>query len=445
MNRWTHAGIARHPFPCNQGLFGERLAHRSLFRVRYLSVPKIWRIDPLLRFFKKNWMFTAALVLAVASMFAVPPDAAYLDYFDWKTIGCLFCILAVASAFRRTGAFDDIARRAIERTGSIRRLVISVIAVTAVLSMAFTNDVALIIMLPLALALVMRLRRTDMIPMLFSLQTLAANLCGMITPFGNPQNIYLCSFYGIGLGDFLSTMLLPFLLSTVAILVIAFIAARDRRGNDVADSPKTLETGSSTPTEAAGSAGPEPRLNKGRLGVYGALFLIALLAVFSVIPFWISVIIIALALAVLDPVSLARVDYGLLATFLCFFIFAGNIARIPGLEALLAPLMDQWGLLVSSLTSQVISNVPAAVVLSHFTQDWPPLLIGVNIGGAGTFVGSLASLITIRFFLLAHREFLPTEEARTLTTKRFLGVFALMNAAFLVVLLVIFQWLSVLP
>lgn len=224
-------------------------------------------------------------------------------------------------------------------------------------------------------------------------------------------------------------MAAPFWVSTVGILLIALVGIR---GKEPPNAPLALTEATAQPEKASSH-------NTARMAIYTLLFIVALLAVFRVIHYLASVAIIAATLAITDRKALARVDYGLLATFLCFFVFAGNMARIPLFETALSPLMDQWGLLVSALTSQVISNVPAAVVLSHFTSDWAPLLVGVNIGGAGTFVGSLASLITIRFFILARREFFPREPGKSPTTSRFLLVFGLMNAGFFVVLLALFQ------
>ncbi len=387
-------------------------------------------------------MLAAAAVVAAASMLVVPPDGDYLGYFDWKTIGCLFCVLAVASAFRRVGAFDRIARMAIARNGQPRTLALVIVLVTAAFSMLFTNDVALVIMLPLVAAVLVELGQVRLVPAVFALQTLAANLCGMVTPFGNPQNLYLYSYYHLGLGEFLNAMALPFLVSLAAIVAVTWAitgkagktgkAGAESAGSDRAEAEEAV----AEPARRRALAMP---LDKRRLIVYGFLFVITLLAVFRVIAFLAAVIMVAVILAAVDRKALAEVDYALLVTFLCFFVFAGNMARIPALGDALGSLMSEWGLLVSALTSQMISNVPAAVVLSHFTEAWQPLLVGVNIGGAGTFVGSLASLIAIRYFALSRKVFprLRTSEAPTMG--RFLLLFGAMNIAFFVVLLAVCQ------
>lgn len=372
------------------------------------------------------------------SMLFIPPDELYLDYFDWKTLGCLFCVLAVASAFRRAGAFEYVALSCISHIHKPLNLTLVTLLVTAIFSMAFTNDVALIIMLPLSTAMCMKLNKVYLIPLVFSLQTLTANLCGMITPFGNPQNLYLFSYYHVSLEEFFSTMAFPFVLSTLGIFVVAVIGVRSK---EAASAPEDTEANEKELQQTSDNDQVKPlsKRARSRMTLYGFLFLLALLAVFRFISYLVAVIAIALSLAVVDRKALARVDYGLLATFLCFFVFAGNMARIPALEEWLSPLMNDWGLLVSALTSQVISNVPAAVVLSHFTNLWQPLLVGVNIGGAGTFVGSLASLITIRFFMIARKELLPQKTKDSLSTKRFIVVFGTLNMAFLIVLLVFCQ------
>ena len=403
-------------------------------------------------FIKEHWMLGAAAAVAVASMFLVPPDGEYLSYFDWETIGCLFCVLAVANAFRRIGAFDRIARTAIAHNRQPRVLALAIVFVTAAFSMAFTNDVALIIMLPLSATMLVELGKVRLVPVVFALQALAANLCGMITPFGNPQNLYLYSRYQLGLGEFLGAMALPFAVSVVGIFLVTWLMTGEKTGKGrgktgASDSYEEGSLASSAlrePSEAATKdRAPVMPLDSRRLTLYGVLFVITLLAVFRAIPFWVAVIVIAVAIAIADRKALREVDYALLLTFVCFFVFAGNVSRIPALGEVLGPLMDQWGLLVSALTSQVISNVPAAVILSHFTEVWQPLLIGVNVGGAGTFVGSLASLIVIRYFGLSRKVFAPMRAPEAPTTGQFLLKFGVMNVAFFIGLLIICQLIMV--
>ena len=416
-------------------------------------------------FLREHAVLAVSAVAAVASMVAVPPDGAYLGYFDGKTFGCLFCVLAVASALRLMGAFDRAARTVIARFGSPRSLALALVLTTAALSCVATNDMALIMMLPLSAATLVGAGRARLIPAVFVLQSLAANLCGMIVPFGNPQNLYLYSYYGLHLGDFLRTMALPFTVSVVGVVAATWwLAGRPgrKKASTSAEATRSIATAkasvSSAPAASAAigaigaAAGPPtapvPRrpmpLSRRRLGVYGVLLALTLLAVFRVLPIAVAVAAVAATLAVLDRRALAAVDWPLLATFACFFVFAGNLARIPELAVWLGPLMDDHGLVISAGASQVISNVPAAVLLSHFTDAWQPLLVGVNIGGAGTLVGSLASLITLQHFTSVRKVFPQTRDVPELSTGRFIGLFSAVNMVFLAGLLLIcmiaFPW-----
>lgn len=405
-------------------------------------------------FLREHAVLAVSAVAAAASMVAVPPDSAYWGYFDGKTLGCLFCVLAVASALRLMGAFDRAARAVIARFGSPRSLALALVLTTAALSCVATNDMALIMMLPLSAATLVGAGRARLIPAVFVLQSLAANLCGMIVPFGNPQNLYLYSYYGLHLGDFLRITALPFTVSVVGVVAATWwLAGRPGRKKASASARATqgivtakASVSSAPAARAAIGAAAEPAtapvprrpmpLSRRRLGAYGVLLALTLLAVFRVLPIAVAVAAVAATLAALDRRALAAVDWPLLATFVCFFVFAGNLARIPELAAWLGPLMDDHGLVISAGASQVISNVPAAVLLSHFTDAWQLLLVGVNIGGAGTLVGSLASLITLQHFTSVRKVFPQTRDVPELSTGRFLGLFTLLNVAFLVILLV---------
>lgn len=409
-------------------------------------------------FLREHAVLVVAAVAAAASILAVPPDEAYLGYFDWKTLGCLFCVLAVASALRLMGAFDRAARAVISRFRDPRPLALALVLTTAALSCVATNDMALIMMLPLSAATLIGANQVRLVAPVFVLQSLAANLCGMIVPFGNPQNLYLYSYYGLRLGDFLAAMALPFALSTLGIALCTWWLCGRAKGNGTEKPPsrtarKVTEAGKgSRPNEGSAEveaarrgsgrsdadnlAAPMP-LSRRRLAVYGALLALTLLAVFHIVPIAAAVAIVAATLALIDRRALVAVDWGLLATFACFFVFAGNMARVPEVSAWLSPLMTDHGLLVSVGLSQVISNVPAAVLLSHFTTAWQPLLIGVNIGGAGTLVGSLASLITLQHFTSVRKIFPRAADSLELATSRFLALFGVLNVAFLIVLLAV--------
>ena len=286
--------------------------------------------------------------------------------------------------------------------------------------MVATNDMALVMMLPLATATLARAGWTRLVPLVFTLQSLGANLGGMIVPFGNPQNLYLFSYYSLGVGEFVRVMALPFAVSMA--LVFAVASLTPLHGLEA-------RPGSPAPVDSANIA-------RGKVAAYLALLGLVVAAVFGVVPPLAVLAVVTAVLALADRSALRRVDYALLLTFCCFFVFSGNLARVPEVSSALVSLMESWGLVVSAGLSQVVSNVPAAVLLSHFTDAWQPLLIGVNIGGAGTVVGSLASLITLQHFLSMRR--LPSaRDAQGVGTGRFLAVFMGANLVFFVVLLAV--------
>ena len=355
-----------------------------------------------LAFVKRNPVVTVAAVAALITMFLVPPDAQYLGYFDWRTLTCLFCVLAVVCALKNIQFFYLLARKIIEKFKTLRMAVIALVYITFIGSMLIANDMALLTFLPLGYFVLKRTGKEHAMALVFIFQNIAANLGGMLTPFGNPQNLYLYSHFGIPDGEFVMIMLPPFLLAITLITLCCFLIPKDPlqiRGERVA-------------------------LPKGRTAVYMALFALAIIIVFRGIPYWIGLIIIPLVLLFMDRQALKDVDYGLLCTFVLFFIFSGNLARIPAVQDFFGGLLELNTLLVSVISCQCISNVPTAILLSQFTQNYADLLVGVNIGGVGTLIASLASLITFR-------EYAKHNQGRML---RYVLVFTLFNFLFLIVL-----------
>ena len=335
-------------------------------------------IDVCLDFLRNNVVLTVAVVLAVATSCIVPPDALYADYFDWKTLTCLFCTLAVVCALKNIKFFTILARKIVDCTGNLRVAVIALVYITFLGSMLISNDMALLTFLPLGFFVLTTTGQKKHMAFVFIMQNIAANLGGMLTPFGNPQNLYLYSKFNIPTGEFMGIMLLPFLAAIALITVCCLFMPRE-----------ALTITESCPY----------KLPARRTAAYLVLFALAIVVVFRFIPYLIGLIVILAALLVLDRRALKQVDYGLLATFFCFFIFAGNMARIPAVSHLFSTLLEKNTLLVSILSCQVISNVPSAILLSQFTTDYPALLLGVNIGGTGTLIASLASLITFREYV----------------------------------------------
>ena len=357
----------------------------------------------LLAWIRKNVVLCVAIVLALATSLIVPPDAQYADYFDWKTLTCLFCTLAVVCALKNIKFFTILARKIVDCTGNLRIATVSLVYITFLGSMLISNDMALLTFLPLGFFVLTSTGKEKYMAFVFIMQNIAANLGGMLTPFGNPQNLYLYSKFNIPTGEFMQIMLLPFLASITLITICCLFMPKDRLAI----------------TEAC-----PYRLPIKKTVIYLVLFALAIIVVFRFIPYWIGLIVIPIALFFLDKQALRQVDYGLLATFFCFFIFAGNMARIPAVSQLFSTLLEKNTLLFSILSCQVISNVPSAILLSQFTMDYPALLIGVNIGGTGTLIASLASLITFREYT-AHN---PQKSAH------YLFMFTLFNIGFLIVL-----------
>lgn len=359
-----------------------------------------------LRFIKKNIVFCVAMLTAVVTVFFVPPDKEYIGYFNWKTLACLFITLAVVCALRNIKFFTIVARRLVLITGNMRSLFLTLIAITFLGSMLIANDMALITFLPLGYFALTSVKKEKYMAYLFILQNISANLGGMLTPFGNPQNLYLYSYYNIPTLEFCKIMLPPFLLA-ITLLAVACLFVK----------PVKLTLDESFPE----------KLNIKRTVIYLVLFAVSLLVVFRVLPLLPTLIAITAVLLISDREALKMVDYPLLGTFFFFFIFAGNLARIEVVNTFISYVLEKDVLIVSLLTCQGISNVPSAILLSRFTTDYHSLLLGVNIGGTGTLIASLASLITFSEYRILY----PGH------SKQYFWLFTLINIIFLVVMTVI--------
>ena len=376
----------------------------------------------LARIIRQNATASIAAAAALVTMLFVPPDAAYLGYFDLNTLACLFALLAVIRALRNAGFFETIAHAVVRRFKTLRGLGCALVGVTLVCSMFATNDMALLMLLPLSTVTLASTGNERALPFTFVMQAIAANLGGMILPFGNPQNIFLNSRFGIAFPDFLATMALPF---AVSVILIALCCLAGFKASPLSSS--------SVPDADASERAPLPRA---KTALYLVLFALSLGMVFRVVPFVAGVVIVAAALLFADRRALAHVDWGLLATFALFFVFSGNMARIPEVQGFFSMLLGQSTLVTSALASQVISNVPAAILLAPFVDGYQSLLIGVNIGGAGTLIASLASLIAFNHFRAIKRG-MKRPGIQALSTKRYLALFSALNFAFLAVLLAV--------
>lgn len=355
-------------------------------------------------FVKKNIVMVIAMCCAAVTCLAVPPDREYLGYFDLKTLTCLFCVLAVVCALKNIRFFYILARRIVELFKTAKISVLALVYITFIGSMLIANDMALLTFLPLGFFVLNETGMKKYMAFTFIMQNIAANLGGMLTPFGNPQNLYLYSRFNIPTLEFMGIMLFPFLLSVVLITLCVLIFVRGE--------PLELK-------EERVSLPPV------RTVIYLLLFTLAIVIVFRGIPYWIGLIIIPIILLIMDREALKSVDYPLLLTFVFFFIFAGNMARIEGVKNIFGYLMEQSTLVFSTLSCQLISNVPSAILLSQFTGNYHDLLLGVNIGGVGSLIASLASLITLR-------EYSKNDPKGT---KAYIVKFSLFNFAFLFILL----------
>ncbi len=356
---------------------------------------------------KANAILVVTLLAASITSMIVPPDAIYLTYLDYKTLTCLFCTLAIICALRNIRFFSVIAEKLVSLTGSIRRAILAILCITFIGSMLIANDMALITFLPLGYLVLSTTGQEKYIAFTFIMQNIAANLGGMLTPFGNPQNLFLYNKFNIPTAEFMAIMLLPFLVAILLIVLSCFLFVKDQ--------PITLQKKIGT------------RLPAKRTTLYLVLFALSIVIVFRLIPYVIGLVLIPAVLIVADRKALKQVDYGLLLTFVCFFIFAGNMSRIEAVNNLLSTLLNKNTLLVSALSCQVISNVPSAILLSEFTGNYRDLLLGVNIGGTGTLIASLASLITFRQYNAVNPK----------GTTRYLLAFSAFNVAFLAILLVV--------
>ena len=359
-------------------------------------------------------MPSVAVVAALLTCAFVPPDTEYTGYVDWGTLAKLASMLLAVGGLNASGIIQVLAARVVATCSGVRLLVFALVGMTALASMFVTNDMALLALLPLAAACLATCGRLDLVAPVFVLQGMAANLCGMLLPFGNPQNIYLAGFFDIGLADFVRTMLPPFALATALVgLACPFVG----KGAVQVEVP------------APAANGRQAALSTGALACCVA-------AVVGVLPSWACLACVAALTLAGDARLPLRIDWGLIVTFAAFFVFSGNLARVPEVRDAFTAWLEAGAFVPAALLSQLISNVPAAIVLSGFTGDWAGLLAGVNVGGAGTPIASLATLIVIAQYGVVTRGFRAARGTTApLATGKFMGLLVGANVAFLGVLL----------
>ena len=369
-------------------------------------MPEINKItaDSVKRFLKENVVLLVAIVAALITSFIIPPDEEYLGYFDFKTLSCLFCVLAVVCALRNIRFFYTLAKAIVRKFKNAKSAILVLVYITFIGSMLIANDMALLTFLPLGYFILHTTGKEKYMAFTFIMQNIAANLGGMLTPFGNPQNLYLYSKFNIPDAEFVSIMFPPFIVAVVLITACCLIFVK------------------SEPLEIHEKAAELPIA---KTVIYLLLFTFSILIVFKFLPYQLGLIVIPLALLFLDRQALLQVDYGLLFTFVFFFIFSGNMSRIDAVRDFFSMLLEKNTLFFSALSCQVISNVPSAILLSQFTENYRDLLLGVNIGGVGTLIASLASLITFK-------EYTKQDPKHTLG---YIVKFTAFNFAFLIILM----------
>ena len=356
-------------------------------------------------FCKKEAVFVVAVLLAVISAFLVPPSWAYAEYIDFRVLALLFCLMLIVAGVKEQGIFRRLGECLIARVKDVRQLELVLSGLCFFSSMLITNDVALITFVPFALEILRSAGLEKKMIKVVVMQTIAANLGSMLTPSGNPQNLYLYSLTGMGLTEFIMFMLPLTLLSLVLLAAVILLG---KGGAVETNAPKEREA-----------------INYKKLVIYGVLFLVCMGTVIHMIPWQISLGAVCIAGLFAFRNLFAQADYCLLGTFLGFFIFVGNMRNIPAVSSLVQGILKGRELLISVAASQVISNVPAAMFLSGFTGDYKALIYGVDIGGLGTLIASLASLISYKYFCAVPG----------VNKGKYLGEFTLWNLLFLAVLL----------
>ena len=364
------------------------------------------------QFIQQETVLTAAAVLAVVSAFFVLPDAQYLGYIDLRTLAILFSLMTVMAGLRRQGFFDGLGRALLSRTHSTFQLTLVLVGLCFFGSMFITNDVSLLTFVPFTFVVLSRLgadvRCSLLIPVV-CMQTIAANLGSMLTPIGNPQNLYLYGKSGMSMAEFLLLMLPYTVVSLLLLVGWAVAVCRKQASSCIGVLPEQQNTSA----------------DRKIILLDAVLFAVCLLAVVRVLPYGVAFAAVLVCVLFADPHTLRAVDYSLLLTFVAFFIFIGNLGRIPAFSGWLQEFLTGREVLVAVLASQVTSNVPAALLLSGFTAETQALIIGTNLGGLGTLIASMASLISYRQIA---RE-LPQGK------KQYFGLFTLSNLIFLAILL----------
>ena len=357
---------------------------------------------------KKDPVLFISGILAVVSCFFVHPDMEYAGYVDFRVLAILFCMMLVVSELVLLGVFDKLTNKLLSKVHSSRMVSLILVWLAFFMGMILTNDVTLVTLVPFAIALMKSFDDRKTLTFTLILMTVATNLGSMQTPIGNPQNIFLFTHYQMEIGPFM-LLLLPYSLCSLILVTIAvFVLCKDMKIQHTNDKE-------------------EKKIPAVKVSVCIVLFILSLLVVLRVIHFLIALGVLVVVMLIMDRKAFKGVDYTLLITFVFFFVFVGNMGRIEAVYSVISGIVEKSPALTAIVSSQVISNVPAALLLSAFTQNSEALVIGTNLGGLGTLIASMASLITYKFHAA-----LPKAKDKSVS---YIGAFTVVNVIFLAVLL----------
>ena len=360
---------------------------------------------------KKDPVLFISGILAIVSCFFVTPDKEYIGYVDFRVLSILFCMMIVVSELVILGVFDKLTNKLLSKVHSSRLVSLILVWLSFFLGMILTNDVTLVTLVPFAIALMKSFDDRKTLTFTLILMTVATNLGSMQTPIGNPQNIYLYTHYNMEMGHFLLLVLPYSLCSLVLVTIAVFILCKDMKVQHEKDKE-------------------EKKISGIKLAICIVLFVLSLLVVMKVIEYYIVLSIMIVAMLIMDRKAFKGVDYTLLITFVFFFVFVGNMGRIDIVYETISKIVEKSPTITAIASSQVISNVPAAILLSVFTDNGDALVIGTNLGGLGTLIASMASLITYKFHAA-----LPKAKEKSIS---YVGAFTVVNIVFLAVLLTLY-------
>lgn len=365
-------------------------------------------ISKIKRFVRDEIVLLISLLLAVLSACFVGIDMEYVEYIDFRTLGLLFCLMAIVGAVNRQGIFFILAKSLLKKVRSTRSLCIYFSLLCFFSSMLITNDVALITFVPFTiLTLDLSGNKRPLIPLVV-IETISANLGSMLTPIGNPQNLYLFSNFDMTIADFVKAIL-PYAILSFVMIIISCLFVKNE-----SISPKEMDS--------------TAIVNKKLCAIYFALFVLAMLTVFRVVHFLVLIVVTIIVLLIFDRRVFVRIDYSLLFTFVFLFVFIGNLGRIEAISSFLASIINGNEVLVGIGASQIFSNVPAAILLSGFSDNALDLLVGVNLGGLGTLIASMASLISYKLVIKSK-----------VKSSKYILVFSVYNFAFLALNIVLWS------